>query len=352
VATLGLLMVYSATRNGADPTSESLLADTTYLKRQAVFMVAGVVLMILVTAIDYRRFRDWAPVLYGGFVLMLLLVLSPLGTEVRGTQAWFQFGAFQLQPAEFGKLVLIVMLASLAALYGGELVAHRLVFALLLALVPIGLILLQPDVGTMLVFCAITLGMLLVGGARPRHLVLLALVGIVGIVGVVNLHVLEDYQRERLTSFLEQESDTQRSAYNLDQSKIAIGSGGFFGRGIFNGSQTNLSYVPEQHTDFIFTAVGEELGFVGAGTLLALFAIIIWRIFRAAQLSRDLLGTLLCVGVMALLGFQVFENVGMTMGIMPITGIPLPFVSYGGSGTLAAFAAVGLVLNVHMRRFA
>jgi rod shape determining protein RodA len=203
----------------------------------------------------------------------------------------------------------------------------------------------------MLVFGAITIAMVLVAGARPRHLVVLALVGIVGLVGIYNMGVLEDYQRDRLTAFLDQQGDTQRSAYNLEQAKTAIGAGGLLGRGLFHGTQTNLDYVPEQQTDFIFTVVGEELGFVGGATLLALFGIIAWRTWRIAQLSRDLVGTLICVGVLALFAFQVFQNIGMTMGIMPITGIPLPFVSYGGSGTLAAFCAVGLVLNVHMRRF-
>jgi rod shape determining protein RodA len=247
--------------------------------------------------------------------------------------------------------VLIVMLASFAALYGGELDGRRLFAVLAIAGIPIVLILLQPDIGTMLVFCAITLGMVLVGGARPRHIVALFLVGIVGLLGVYNLGVLEDYQRERLTAFMDPNDDTQRSAYNLDQAKTAIGAGGVFGRGLFQGTQTNLDYVPEQQTDFIFTVVGEELGFVGGATLLGLFGIISWRVWRIAQLSRDLVGSLVCVGVLCLLGFQVFQNVGMTMGIMPITGIPLPFVSYGGSGTLAAFCAIGLVLNVHMRRF-
>jgi rod shape determining protein RodA len=348
VALLGVLMVYSATKRGRE---EAGLDPTTFLKRQAVWVVGGVVVMVVIALVDYRRFRDWAIVLYGGVIVLLVAVLSPLGSEIRGTKGWFQFGILQLQPAEFGKLALIVMLASFAALYGGDLDARRLVVALTIAAVPLGLIMLQPDVGTMMVFGAITMGVLLVGGARPRHMVALALIGVVAVVGVLNLGLLEDYQKERLTAFLDQEGDTQRSAYNLDQSKIAIGAGGLFGRGLFQGTQTNLSYVPEQETDFIFTVVGEELGFVGTGTLLSLFAIMMWRIWRTAQLSRDFTGTLMCVGVLSLFVFQIFQNVGMTMGILPITGIPLPFVSYGGSATLAGFAAVGLVLNVHMRRF-
>jgi rod shape determining protein RodA len=194
-----------------------------------------------------------------------------------------------------------------------------------------------------------------VGGANGRHLLVLLVLGVLATGVVLNSDMLEEYQRDRLTTFLDQDGDAvgsdQEERYNLDQSKIAIGAGGMLGQGLFEGLQTRLDNVPEQHTDFIFTAVGEELGFVGAGTLLTLFAILCWRVWRTAQLARDDLGTLICVGVLCMLLFQIFENVGMTMGIMPITGIPLPFVSYGGSATLASFAAMGLVLNVHSRRF-
>jgi rod shape determining protein RodA len=179
----------------------------------------------------------------------------------------------------------------------------------------------------------------------------LTALGVVAVVAVFQLGVLKQYQLDRLSAFLDPQGDTQRSTYNLNQSVDAIANGGFTGKGLLNGKETNLSYVPEQQTDFIFTVVGEEFGFVGAVTLLALFALVVWRTWRAAALARDLLGTLICVGVLAMLVFQVFENVGMTMGIMPIIGIPLPFLSYGGSATIAGFAAIGLVLNVHMRRF-
>jgi rod shape determining protein RodA len=216
------------------------------------------------------------------------------------------------------------------------------------------LIMLQPDLGTTLVFVAIGMGMLLIGGAQVRHIAALTLLGIIGVGLVLNSGMLEKFQQCRLTSFLEtqdQECAERDASYNLEQAKTAIGSGGLTGTGPFNGTQTRLDIVPEQHTDFIFTAVGEELGFAGAGTLLALLSIIAWRIWRTAQLARDPLGTLICVGILSMFVFQVFENVGMTMGIMPITGIPLPFMSYGGSSTLTSFVAMGLVLNVHMRRF-
>jgi rod shape determining protein RodA len=180
---------------------------------------------------------------------------------------------------------------------------------------------------------------------------LLGLAGAVAVVAVFQLGLLKEYQRDRLGAFLNPTENTRQSAYNLNQSKIAIANGSLTGKGLFKGTQTKLSYVPEQHTDFIFTVVGEELGLAGSGLLLALFALVVWRTWRAAALAKDLCGTVICIGVLAMLVFQVFENVGMTMGIMPITGIPLPFMSYGGSATIATFAAVGLVLNVHMRRF-
>jgi rod shape determining protein RodA len=211
---------------------------------------------------------------------------------------------------------------------------------------------LQPDLGTALVFIAITMGMLLIGGARGRHIVVLTAVGVVVVVGVLNSDLLEDYQRDRLSTFLDAEGeDVQEAGYNLDQSKASIASGRVSGKGLFEGTQTRLGFVPEQHTDFIFTAVGEELGFVGSATVLGLLALLCLRIWRTAQIARDRLGTLICVGVLSMLVFQIFQNVGMTMGIMPITGITLPFMSYGGSSVIASFLAVGLVLNVHMRRF-
>jgi rod shape determining protein RodA len=349
IASIGTLMVYSSTRGpGGDAAY-----DASFLRKQALYMVLGFGAMAVTTLIDYHRVRDFAPLAYLGGVGLLALVISPLGSNKKGTQAWFDLGPFQLQPSELMKLALIVVLAALVAQFRDDLDLRRLAIVLLVAGVPLGLIMRQPDLGTALVLVSVTAGMLLVGGAEPKHLAALALVAVVGVAVVLNSDMLAEYQRDRLTTFLSQGSDEglRSEAYNLEQSKIAIGAGGVFGQGLFEGPQTRLGNVPEQHTDFIFTAVGEELGFAGAGTLLALFAILSWRIWRTAQLARDDLGALVCVGVLSMLLFQIFENVGMTMGIMPITGIPLPFVSYGGSSTLAAFAAMGLVLNVHSRRF-
>jgi rod shape determining protein RodA len=349
LAGMGLLLVYSATARREDIGG---IAASGYLKRQAVWVGLGLLAMLLTAAVDYRVLRDWSPVLYVGSVLALVAVLSSLGSATRGTQAWFELGSFQLQPSEYAKLVFILCLAAYCAAHRGDLAARHLATVLVLASVPMVLIYWQNDLGTDLVFVAIVMAMLLVAGARPRHIVVLTILGAVGIVAVVQLGVLQQYQIDRLGAFLDPKGDTQRSSYNLNQSVNAIATGGMTGKGLLEGNRTNLSYVPEQQTDFIFTVVGEEFGFAGAATLLALFALLVWRTWRAAALARDLFGTLLCVGVLAMLVFQIFENVGMTMGIMPIIGIPLPFVSYGGSATIAAFAAVGLVLNVHMRRFA
>jgi rod shape determining protein RodA len=348
VACFGILMIYSASR---DQLQGSGIDPGYFAKRQAVFVAIGIAAMVLTAAVDYRRLRDLAPAFYIGTVFVLLAVLSPVGQKSRGSQAWFAIGSYQLEPSEFAKVALILSLAAFCALYKGRLRARHLVVVLALAAVPLALIYKQPDLGTSLVLGAVLFTVLLVGGARSRHLVVLGLIGAVAVAGVLHFGVLKQYQKDRLTAFLDPTTNTQATAYNLDQSKIAISSGGVSGKGLFKGTQTNLSYVPEQHTDFIFTAVGEQLGLIGSAVLLAFFVLIVWRIWRTAAIARDLLGALICTGVVAMLVFQVFENIGMTMGIMPIAGIPLPFMSYGGSAILASFAGIGLVLNVHMRRF-
>jgi rod shape determining protein RodA len=340
---LGLAAIYSARRRslltaGLDP--------MTYVKRQAIAVVGGIVLMAVVAVVDYRKLRDWAVPIYVGALGLLVGVIA-IGRSSNGSQAWFQVGSFQLQPSELAKVALVVMLAAAASAGRGHLAAHDLGSCLMLAVLPIGLILLQPDLGTAMVLGAITVGLLLVAGAQPRHIATLTALGIISVAVILGTGRLEAYQQARLTAFIDQQGE---AAYHLEQSQIAIGSGGWHGQGYLEGRQTNLSFVPEAHTDFIFTVVGEELGFLGAGSLLLLYGVMTWRVWRTAQLSRDLTGTLICAGVLSLLVFQVFENVGMTMGIMPITGIPLPLVSYGGSSTVAVFLALGLVQNVHMRR--
>ena len=254
-------MVYSATR-GPDATP-----DRSFLIKQTMFIFVGLGVLAVATIVDYRRIRDFAWVLYGGSVLLLLAVLSPFGSQVNGAQAWFALGPFQLQPAEFTKVALIVTLGALLAEWAGDIDLKRLAVLGVVCGVPMVLILLQPDLGTVAVLVSIVLGMLLIGGLRFRYIVILTLIGIVGVVGAFNSSVLDQYQKDRLTSFLDQNSDTQKTTYNVNQSQTAISNGGVTGEGLFQGRQTELGYVPEQQTDFIFTAVGEELGFVGGAVV-------------------------------------------------------------------------------------
>jgi rod shape determining protein RodA len=336
LAALGVVLVGAATRrHGA-----------MFAARQLLWVAAGVGVMTLVAMVDLGAVRRRANTFYLLGLAPLVLVLSPLGSATNGTQAWFSLGPLALQPAEIMKPLLIVALAAHGTRAGGPLDGRRLFGALLLLAVPTGLMLLQPDLGTAMVLVSLAAGVVAVAGARIRHLALLAVLGVVAVVGVLRAGVLAPYQVERLTGFLNQSADPQGASWNLEQAKIAIGSGGLAGEGLFSGSQTRLAYVPEQHTDFVFTVVGEELGLVGGATVLGLFALLAWRIWRAAWLTTDPFGALCCAGVLAMLVFQVTENIGMTMGITPITGIPLPFLSYGGSSMLGCFAAVGLAANV------
>ncbi len=353
VALLGVLMVYSSTRNGVGPNKLPANAprDHVFLVKQAGFVAVGVVIMAVVASVDYRKYRDWIIPAYVAICLMLALVISPLGYTSKGTQARFEFAGLQVQPSEIAKVVLIVALASLLAAWKGDIDLRRLGIALAVAGLPMVLILMQPDLGTTLVFIAITVAMFVISGVRGRYLAGLTVLGVVAVVLILQSSVLAQYQRDRLTTFLDTTHATASAAYNVNQSQITIANGGVWGKGLFKGPQTQLGYVPEQQTDFIFTVMAEELGFAGAATLLALYAVVLWRTWRAAQLARDQLGTLICIGVLALFVFQVFESVGMTTGIMPVTGIPLPFMSYGGSSTIACFMAIGLVQSVHMHRF-
>ncbi len=345
ITALGLVMVYSSTRN---------LADDPYyfVKRQATALVLGLGAFLVILRIDYRKFRDFSLLAYLAVIAMLLLVISPLGSNAKGAQAWFALpGGFQFQPSEIAKLLLVIALCGYVNEHRGDIDPWRITMILGLALLPIALVQLQPDLGTNMVFAASVLGLLAVAGAKGRYLVVLGLLAATGIFAAVTLGVLQQYQIDRLTSVINPDTKTQSAAYNQDQSKKTIGSGGVTGKGLLQGPQTRLGYVPEQHTDFIYTAVGEELGFAGAATLLGLFAVVMWRTWRTARLSRDYYGTLVCAAVFAMFGFQIFENVGMTMGIMPVTGIPLPLMSYGGSSLIATFACIGLVSNVYVRRF-
>lgn len=347
LALIGLATIFSATK-GSDPEPYTGL-----LVRQTVALLLGLSMMVLGAFFDYRRLQRWAVAIYPATLTLLGAVLV-VGQDVKGAQAWFSFGPLQLQPSEPAKLALVVTLSAWLAARRHRLDLVTLVVALGLAVLPMGLILAQPDLGTVLVFVMVSLCLLAVAGVRARYLLALMVLGALATVAVLNSDLLADYQRDRLLVFIDRASDVEElndESYNVAQSETAISLGGLTGLGWGKGPQTQEGLVPEQQTDFIFTVVGEELGFLGAGTVLLLFLVLSLRVLRVAQLAQDEFGALLCCGVLAGVVFQVFENVGMSMRIMPVTGIPLPFLSYGGSSLLTTFAGMGLVLSVHTHRF-
>jgi rod shape determining protein RodA len=352
ISALGLLMVYSSSRGRLSRAGESELY---YVQRQGLAIAVGVVAMAVLMAVDYRRLRDVWALVYAA-VLPLLAAVLLVGASRKGAQAWFDVGPMQFQPSEVAKVGVVLAVAGYCHQHRGDLDAWRLAVAVLMAAVPIGLVFMQNDLGSAAVMGVCVGAVLVVAGIRTRHAAVLALVAATAVGAVVVTGTLDDYKIDRIRGFLDQSADApaaeqSQTEYNLEQAKTAIAAGGVGGAGLFNGTQTKLAYVPEQHTDFIFTVVGEELGFVGGATVIALYSLLAWRLWRIALLASDFFGTLVAVGVLAMFAFQVFENIGMTMGIMPITGLPLPFMSYGGSAVIASFAAVGLAVNVHMRRF-
>jgi rod shape determining protein RodA len=352
VSVIGVVMVYTATRG-------SLLAQgddpKTFLKKQGLFVVLGVITMVVVALIDYRRLESIANILYWLIVLALMGVFL-VGSSAQGAARWFSLGPLQLQPSEFAVLALILAVATYCARREEEGLAWLDVFRLLImAGIPIALVLVQPDLGTAMIMVIVLLVLLAVAGLPIRILIMLLLATVLVAVVAVEGGLLHHYQIARLTTFLNPNSHStnkfvQEAIYNGQQAKNAIGSGGLLGSGIGHGVETNLGYVPEQQTDFIFTAVAEQLGFVGSVGVLFLLGVIAWRVLHAAVVARDTFGRLICAGLFAFISFSVFQNAGMTMGIMPITGIPLPFLSYGGTAVLVFFAAVGLALSVGARR--
>ena len=344
VSVFGLVLVFGASRR--------LPGGASFVAKQGVFMIIGWGLMVAVALVDYRRIADWWQILYGASLILLGGVLTPLGAlGDYGTKGWYVFGPVAFQPVEIAKLATIIAVA--AYMGAAERIdLRRLGAALLLLGLPMGLTLLQPDLGSSLVFIVVGVGMLVVGGVSLRYLVVLALVGVLAVGGILRSDALDQYQKDRLTAFANPEGVSARARYNVEQAQTAISSGGLTGYGFGKGPSTRLGYVPAQRTDFIFTVAGEEFGFLGAGSLLVLYGVMIWRIWRIAQMARDNTGMLLCVGVMSMLLFHIFENVGMNLGIMPITGIPLPLVSQGGSAVVASCVALGLVQSVHMHRYA
>jgi rod shape determining protein RodA len=348
IAGLGALMVYSATRDnlalaGDDPRY--------YLKRQALYVVVGAVVMGVVALLDYHWLEHASVVIYVVVILGLLSMFVIGSSPELGATRWVQLpGGVQVQPSAFATLGMIVMVATYCSRRPDGLTFSDLLKILALVAIPIVLVAKQHDLGSAIVMSIVLIVMLVVAGIPGRYLLLLLVLSAIGVFGVIHLHLLKPYQVQRLTGFIDQKGKVTQVTYTLGQSESAIANGGFWGTGLFHGAQTNLSYVPEQKTDFIFSAVGEQLGFVGTAIVLLLFGLLTARVLRAAQTARDSFGRLLAAGIFTLLAFSIFENVGMSMGIMPIAGIPLPFFSYGGSAIVAFFAAVGVALSVNLRR--
>ena len=346
---LGAVLVWSATRQRM---LDAGLAPTTFLQRHLVNAAVGVALGSLAALVDYRAVRAYAPVVYLGSVVGLVAVLTPLGRTINGAHSWIVVGGFQVQPAELAKVALVVSLAVLLAeRRDREQEPHSgdVVLALAVASVPMALVLLQPDLGSVLVLVAVVVGAIAVSGAPARWLVGLLLAGVAVCAGAVQLGVLDSYQVDRFAAFANPELDPRGVGYTTQQARIAIGSGGLTGTGLFQGTQTTGRFVPEQQTDFVFTVAGEELGLLGGSVLIGLVGVVLWRGLRIAARAPDPFGRLVAAGVVSWLAFQSFVNVGMNLGIMPVTGLPLPFVSYGGSSMLACLVAVGLLQNVHLR---
>ena len=345
----GTLLVYAATRdwyaaNGLDPQY--------YLKRHVINIVIGLSLAWGTTIIDYRLLRAYTPYIWGLGVFLLILVLIPgIGTEINGANAWIPLpGGFQIQPAEIAKISIIIgisMLLSERTHTSDEPSNTDVLKALAIAALPILLILLQPDMGTVFIISASVVTIIAVSGAPTRWVVGLLLLAVLGGLVAAKSGVISEYQLKRLQSFVDPNADTQGTGYQLRQARITVGSGGLIGTGLFDGPQTNGRFVPEQQTDFIFTVAGEQLGFLGSGFIIFLLFIVLMRAFAIARRSTDPYGTLVCTGVIAWFAFQIFENIGMTLGLMPMTGVPLPFLSYGGSSMFANLIGFGLLQNVH-----
>jgi rod shape determining protein RodA len=346
LAVLGTVLVWAAT----EPTLRQAGLDPhTYLKKAILWAALGFVLMMATACVDYRRIRRWTPVIYGLSLLLLGAVLA-VGQSVNGAKAWISLpGGFEVEPSEFAKIGLILSAAWLLSRRNDPSGRPRLRDAGLAALAAAPLIILverEPALGVMLVLVFTLAGVVVVSGIRLYWVLGLVAAAAGVIYAIAKLHLLKGYQLTRLTSFLHPSQDLAGTGYNGLQAKIAVGSGGLHGEGLFHGTFTGGNFVPSVQTDFIFTVAGEELGFVGAAAIVALLGIVVFRAIRAAQLADDMFGMLVASGVAVWFVFQTFVNVGMTIGIMPITGLPLPFISYGGSAIFADMIAIGLVQSV------
>jgi rod shape determining protein RodA len=344
LSVIGVLLVWSATQ-------PSLLAagqdPHTYLKKQLLWVVIGLILMFTVSFVDSRRLRSWTPFVYGATVLGLLAVFA--AHAVNGAHAWINLpGGFQVEPSEFAKVALVLALATVfsQSRWRGTPGLRSVLVALACAAPLLALVVKEPALGVALVLAVVTATMIVLSGTKLRIIAALAMIVGAAVALVGGTHLLKSYQLTRFTSFLHPSADLAGAGYNAAQAKIAVGSGGMFGTGLFHGSIVAGNYVPSQQTDFIFTVAGEELGFVGTITIVALLFIVVVRAARTAVRTDDLFGVLIASGVAIWFAFQSFVNIGMTIGIMPITGLPLPFVSYGGSAIFADMIAIGMLQSV------
>ncbi len=343
LCTISVLEIYSATLH---------TKYTGFHTKQLFYIAGGLVAIFLFSKIDYHRLLDWAPWAYG-ISLLALVAVKLVGTKVLGARRWIKLGPIHFQPSEWVKLILILAVARYFANLGGRSLTSKDIFkAFLLVGLPMLLVLVQPDLGTALTYTPILVAGLFLGGINIRQALILLTCGSVFIVGAWSSgKVLKPYQKARLTSFINPDNDPKGTGYQLLQSKIAVGSGGVWGKGATKGTQTQGDFLPIPHADFIFAAFGEEHGFVGAIFVLLLYFFILMRLIQNAQTAADLSGSLIIMGVVAVLSFQIAVNVGMVIGLMPVTGIPLPLMSYGGSSVLFTFLALGAAMNVRMRRF-
>jgi rod shape determining protein RodA len=342
---IGTLLVYSATQPSADPRS--------YLVKQLINVALGLILMVAVSLLDYRQIRLLAPIVYAVAVLGLVAVLSPLGTTVSGAKAWINLPAgFQVEPSEFAKIGLVLVIA---VVFGELRDSGRIpgpknaAGVLALALVPVVLVEREPALGVIILLLLMTFGMIALSGLRLRWVAALVVAGALAVLAVFKLHLLRAYQLDRLTAFLHPGADPTGTGYETIHSKIMIGSGGLLGTGWLHGPLVTASFVPNQQTDFIFSVAGEEVGFVGCAVIIALLGLLIFRALRIATRADDQFGLLAASGIALWFGLQAFINIGMTIGIMPVTGLPLPFVSYGGSAMFADMIAIGVLQSVHRR---
>lgn len=347
---IGAILVWSATRGRLLATDDN---PNNFLTRHLLNLAIGIVLGWAVTRVDYRTLRAYTPLVYGVVITMLLVVLSPIGTTINGAKAWITLPAgFTIQPGEFAKIIVILAMAMVLSErdVGRDRPSDSDVRqALIWAAGPVALIMLQPDLGTVLIIGTIIVAVVAVSNARSRWVIGLLGGAVVVALLAIALGVLDQYQLDRLLTFTDPERDLQGVGYNTAQARIAIGGGGLLGQGLFNGNQTQGAFVPYQQTDFVFSVAGEELGLIGATVIIGLVGIILWRGIQIARLARDPFGRLVAVGVVAWFAFQAFENIGMNLGIMPVTGVPLPFVSYGGTSMFAAWIGIGLLQSVHIR---